>query len=411
MTDNVKMDVTELEAGMYVCRLDRPWLGTPYLIEGVLIATQEDINELARHCRHVYVDMQRSAADIRARTTARPPLPRQQVATPARTEFHGNKRYSDRHEVDEELPAARDTLELASQLMDKVRSGIRDKLKLDAAAIHQSVDAMRESVIRNPDALLLLTRLKRLGAHEYDHAVSVAAHLLAFGRHLGLPREELSILGLGGLLMNIGYLQLPPELVSKRGTLTPAEHGLLKQHVRLGAEIITRSADFPEKVAMITAQHHEREDGTGYPLALHANQIHPYGRMAAIVNSYTKQVFGRPGAAPVTPLGAIRELRDLSRWGLNATLVEQFAQCIGLFPVGSLVELNSGEVGIVLSHSRLHRLRPRIMIILDPRKVAYPTPTVVDLRTAPTDAGGTQIEIARDLEDGAYDIDPARYYL
>ncbi|MBI1907577.1 MAG: DUF3391 domain-containing protein [Rhodocyclales bacterium] len=410
MTDNVKMDVTELKAGMYVCRLDRPWLGTPYLIEGVLITSQEDIDELARHCRHVYVDMQRSAVEIRERPTARQPSARHATA-PTRTVFHGNKRYTDRCEVEQELPAAREALLHASQLMDKIRSGIRDKLRLDAAAIHQSVDAMRESVIRNPDALLLLTRLKTMGSHEYEHAVSVAAHLLAFGRHLGLPREELSILGLGGLLMNIGYLQIPPELASKRGTLTPAEHGLLKQHVRLGEEIVTRSADFPGTVALIIAQHHEREDGTGYPLGLHANQIHPYGRMAAIVNSYTKQVFGRPDAAPVTPLTAILELRDLSRWGLNATLVEQFAQCIGLFPVGSLVELNSGEVGIVLSHSRLHRLRPRIMVILDPRKAAYPTPTLVDLHTGPADAGGTPIEIVRGLEDGAYDIDPARYYL
>ncbi len=134
--------------------------------------------------------------------------------------------------------------------------------------------------------------------------------------------------------------------------------------------------------------------------------------MAAIVNSYTKQVFGRPGSAPVTPLTAIRELHDLSRWGgLNATLVEQFAQCIGLFPVGSLVELTSGEVGIVLSHSRLHRLRPRIMIILDPRKKPYDTPKIVDLCTGAADAGGTPHEIVRGLEDGAHDIDPARYYL
>jgi HD-GYP domain-containing protein (c-di-GMP phosphodiesterase class II) len=410
MKDNLKIDVTELEAGMYVCRLDRPWLGTPYLIEGVLITSQEDIDELTRHSRHVYVDVQRSEARIRDRLIASKSLTRRDAAS-ASTAFHGNEHYTDKCEVEQELPAARDALLLASQLMDNIRSGIRDKLRLDAAAVHHSIEAMRDSVVRNPDALLLLTRLKTMGSHDYEHAVSVAAHLLAFGRHLGLPREELSILGLGGLLMNIGYLGIPPEITGKRGTPTPEEHALLKQHVRLGEEIITQSSGFPDKVALIIGQHHEREDGTGYPLGLHANQIHPYGRMAAIVNSYTKLIFGRPDVAPVTPLTAILELRNLSRWGLNATLVEQFAQCLGLFPVGSLVELNSGEVGIVLSHSRLHRLRPRIMIILDPRKTAYATPTVVDLRTAPSNAGGIQIEIVRALEDGAYDIDPARYYL
>lgn len=285
MMDNVKIDVTELKAGMYVCRLDRPWLETPYLIEGILISTQEDINELARHCRHVYVDMLKSTPEVHNRQSATFNSGRPTLAAPSRTVFHGNKRYSDQHEVEQELPAARDTLVLATQLMEKVRSGVRDNLKLDAKAVHQSVDAMRESVMRNPDALLLLTRLKATGVDRYEQAVSVAAYLLAFGRHLGLPREELSILGLGGLLMNIGYLQLPPELVNKRDALTPAEHGLLKQHVNLGEEIVRQSADFPDKVAMITAQHHEREDGTGYPLGLHANQLHPYGRMAAIVNS------------------------------------------------------------------------------------------------------------------------------
>lgn len=407
-----KVFVKDLAPGMFVDELDRPWLGTPYLIQGILIQSQEDIQELARHCTFVYIDSQKSDPRVipkRAPAAAAPPALEDE--SERKTPFHGQQVYVDTRTVEEELPAAKQVHEVAARLMDQVKRGVARDLKLDVAAAQQSVDAMRESIVRNPDALLLLARLKASGGAEYDRAIDVSVYLLALGRHLGLPKEELSALGLGGLLMDIGKLRLPPGLLSKDATFTPVEHTLMKKHVLFGEAILTRSPGIADKVIQIVAQHHEREDGSGYPRGLPGSRLNPYGRMAAIVDCYEDLVFQEPGATVASPYEALKLLRDWSRRLINATLVEQFAHCVGLFPVGSLVELNSGEVAIVLTHSRSQRFRPRVMIVLDAKKAPCEAPRMVDLRTGAPGPDGLQYEIVHDLKYGAYGIDPRRYYL
>ncbi|MDP1551308.1 MAG: HD domain-containing phosphohydrolase [Nitrosomonas sp.] len=274
------------------------------------------------------------------------------------------------------------------------------------------VDTLCESIIRNPDAALLLAQLKTTGKELYDSAIKTSVHLLAFGRHLGLPRKELSILGLGGLLMDIGKQRLPKEIQTKKSLLLkPNERKLMKQHIFFGEEIITQLSNTPEEVIKIVLQHHERENGNGYPHGLHANQLHPYGRMAAIVDCYEELIWGQPEIPGMRPFHAIKELRDNAQNGLSYLLVEQFAHCVGMFPVGSLVELNTGEIAIVLTHNRTQRLLPRIMIICDTKKKPYDAPLTVDLRTAGPGPSGIQYAIANDLPQGAYGIDAKQYYL
>lgn len=401
--------VSDLQPGMYVSELDRPWLGTPYLIQGILIRSQEDIDELARHCTHVQVDLDKSEPFAIPKREAAP-RGAHDVPTP-RTRFHGTEVYADARSAEEELPAAGEAHDTASRMIDQIRNGMEQGHKLQVGAAKQAVDAMRESIVRNPDALLLLARLKHSGSALYDHAINTSIHLLAFGRHLGLPRESLTALGLGGLLMDVGKLNLPADLLAKGVLLTPEERRRMKEHVSSGEALVAAAHGIPDDVREIVSQHHEREDGSGYPRGLHANQLNAYARMAAIVDCYEELVGTRPGAPAASPFQALKELRDNSRWGLNPALVEQFAHCIGLFPVGSLVELSTGEVAIVLTHGRAQRFLPRVMVILDPHKRPYETPRAVDLRSAEAVAGNVCPEIVGDLPQGAYGIDPVRYYL
>ena len=283
---------------------------------------------------------------------------------------------------------------------------------MDIHAAHDVVDALRESIVRNPNAALLLARLKTSGQELYDSAINNSVQLLAFGRHLGLPREELSLLGLGGLLMDIGKLQLPKEIQTKSGfSLNSSERKLVKQHVSYGEAIIAQSSDTPEAVRKIVTQHHERENGNGYPRGLYANQLHVYSRMAAIVDSYEELIVERFGMPAARPFLALKELRDNSNRGLNSTLVEQFSQCIGIFPVGSLVELNTGEIAIVLTQNRTQRFLPQVMIIFDAKKQPYDNPQTLDLRTAGPGPRGIPYTIDSDLPQGAYGIDAKQYYL
>ncbi len=439
----LKISVSDLQPGMYVSELDRSWLETPYLFQDILISSRDDIDELARLCVYVYVDVKKSDSSVvqkylatlqktqetnseaqnsqdNQQSTEVPRKPLRNKVHPLldstyseaqRTPFHGEEIYTDTRTVDEELPAAKQAFSLAANLIKEISVSINSHAELNVDAAHDTVDALRKSVIRNPDAMLLLSRLKTTGHKLYDDAVNVSVHLLAFGRHLGLPSEELSKLGLGGLLMDIGKMKLPPELLTKGNSLNATDHTLMKQHVVYGETIIAESIDIPQEVLKIVAQHHEREEGNGYPRRLYANQLHAYARMAAIIDCYEKFIGVNPDFPPVSAFQAFQKLKELSRSGLNAMLVEQFAHCIGMFPVGSLVELNTGEVAIVLSHGRTQRFLPNVMIILDTKKQPYDVPLTLNLRSATPAPSGLQYSIANDLPLNAYGIDARHYYL
>lgn len=450
----IKFTVKDLQPGMYVSELDRSWLGTPYVLQGILIESQADIDKLKHYCSHVYVDIDRSesfiakqfappamvntslankdttSADIRKSGTS---IPQQHDHVTAksisRTGDHEvkaddsqntgalnallqrTKDYTDICSAEQEMPAATKAFDFAYSIFNDISVNIEDNTGFDIRSANEVVDTLCESIIRNPDAALLLAQLKSTGKELYDNAIKTSVHLLAFGRHL-VPRKELSILGLGGLMMDIGKQRLPKALQTKRGfSLNPTERRLVKQHVAYGKEILTQLSNAPEEVVIIAVQHHERENGNGYPQGLHANQIHPYGRMAAIVDCYEELIWGRPGMPGLRPFHALKELKENAQAGLSYVLVEQFAQCIGMFPVGSLVELNSGEIAIVLSHNRTQRFLPRIMIICDRLKKAYDSPKTLDLRLAGPNPAGVSYAIVNDLPFGAYGIDPKKYYL
>lgn len=180
--------------------------------------------------------------------------------------------------------------------------------------------------------------------------------------------------------MDIGKLKIPSEIVQKSDFLTPEERNIMKSHVAYGEEIIKQSGEIPKAVFEIVAQHHEREDGSGYPKGLYANQLNTFARMAAIVDSYQELLKARSNLPSSGMLQIFNQLKELARCGLNVTLVEQFAHCIGVFPIGSLVELNSGEVAIVLTHCRSERTLPLVMVILNAEKKPYEEPEKRDLR-------------------------------
>lgn len=406
----IAVTVNQLKLGMFVSALDRPWLETPYLIEGILIKSVEDIAELARYCNHVYVDIEKSNPQAIKNYSGQGAV-NNSSQTIAATPFHGKETYIDRCTAEKELPAAQKAYDSAIILIDDFFESVKLDIQLDIYAAQATVESLRESVLRNADALLLLSRLKHSKKELYDNALKVSVLLLAFGRHLGLPREELAELGLGGLLMDIGKVLLPPEIVSKTTSLTSQEQEILQKHVENGETILTKTPNLPEAVAKIVSQHHEREDGDGYPRGLTANQLHNFARMAAIVDSYEDLTTARSGIKGLKPFQIIIELKNSARSGLNSVLVEQFSHCIGMFPVGSLVELNSREVAIILTHNRSQRFHPKVMVILDAKKQPYKIPFELDLKSTKPGPSGVPYEIVRDLPLGAYNIDASQYYL
>ena len=400
-----RLSVAELQPGMFVSELDRPWVDTPYLLQGLLIESKDDIDELSKFCSYVYVDPLKSSDTARAVIArAAAPLPLTIDTRGKRTPFHGKTHYRDSLPVEEELPAARDGYEQAADVVSEMARTMSTELRVDYAAAKESVGGLRESIIRNPDALLLITKMRKTRSIEYQRAIDISVYLLAFGRELELPEEDLSTLGIGGLLLDIGKLHLPEELLEKETTYTPAEFRLMKRHVYYGESIVRKNQSVPEGVIRMIAEHHERENGSGYPNGLVGDQISAFGRMAAIVDCYMEMVTPRNRSIHVSPQDALEMLHNWGGQQFHPALVETFIQCVGVFPVGSLVELNTGEVGIVLAHRRGQRLRPRLLLMTDPKKLRFPTPRTLDLMDTPANDFGVQYQIGRGLESGMYGI-------
>jgi len=365
-----KVSVDELRLGMYVSRLDRPWIETHFLFQGFHISSEADVLELRRTCEYVFVDPERGEVpDAEARRLA--PPRRRVVGEEIFRNVPSQGVYPVVTSLDEELQAARDsratTLAEISNILDDLRAG--RKIHIDS--MRQAVSGMIASIVRNPDAFLWLTRLKDKDSYAYAHCVDASSLAVAFGRHLGFSQQDLESLAIGTLLFDIGKLQLPDSLLKKPGRLTEKEYALMRRHVEFGVQIVQEMHGSSQDIVSTVKYHHERHDGKGYPLGAKGKKIPVFGRIAALVDCYDAITSERPYSHAMSAYDAVQLIYEWRDKDFQVDMVEQFIQCIGIFPAGTLVELTSGEIGIVVAQNRVRRLRPRIMLVLDRNKVAY----------------------------------------
>ena len=250
-------------------------------------------------------------------------------------------------------------------------------------------------------------RLKQQDTYTYQHSVGASIWAVALARQLGLPRPDLRSLAIGGLLFDIGKLRLNPELLGTTRSLTDAEFGELRSHVTLGVEMIKDSGLMNKDVLDMVAHHHERHDGSGYPGGLSGDDIPVFARIAAIVDCYDAITSHRSYSRAIPPSSAIKKLYEWRDLEFQAELVEEFIQAVGIYPAGTLVELSSGEVAVVVAEYRTRRLRPKVMVLLDTNKEACLEVKMIDLLTEKTTADGKPLEITSSLEPEAYGIDMA----
>jgi len=238
----------------------------------------------------------------------------------------------------------------------------------------------------------------------------VALYLILLGRQLGLPRPALSTLGSIGMLADVGKARLPRALLEKPGMLNPGEFSIVKEHVRLGLEALSGTQSLPPEVATGIAQHHERMDGSGYPKGLVAGEISLFGRMAGIADSFAALSAPRAYANPIAAQDALMNLYQWADTSFDGSLVEQFVRAIGVFPVGSMVELSSGEVAVVAAHNPSRRLEPRVLLLASADKRALRSPLEVDLMTVPRRNSDKPLRVIRGLASGAYGLLLRDYY-
>lgn len=406
----IKVRLPDLELGMYVSRLDRPWLETKYVLQGFFIKSKDDIDELLKHCEYVYVDVERSkSSDKGAQSFSQKVLSsdeEKELLTGVKP-----RRYKEKVELDEELKSARESHGALSTIAADIMVDISKNKKLDLPSLKKAINPMVDSIIRNPDAFAWLTRMKTKDNYTYNHSVSTSIWSVAFGRHLGLPKKDLQILAIGGLLLDVGKMKLPEKLINNTKRYNQYEFKLVKQHVELSVEIVRTIKGVSEDVINMIMTHHERHKGGGYPKGLSGNNIPIFGRIAGIVDCYDAIISERPYASAMSPHDAVKKLYEWRDVDFQAELVEQFIQVVGIYPVGTIVELTDGRVGVIVIQHRVWRLRPQVMLLLNEKKEIYSDFDVVNLFTEVTDADGNALDIAKSVEPGMYGIDPEQFYL
>jgi HD-GYP domain-containing protein (c-di-GMP phosphodiesterase class II) len=402
---------------MYVSALDRPWLDTPFLTQGFVLECQEDIDRVRKHCEFVYIDTIRSRKDAGlANRKFRTVVPTRAVTKSVRRErprvpieriFTGRKlrKYEDAVPWQEEQPQADVALDsLVADIAD-IFDHVSDGGSLDVIRLKGSVSPIVESMGRNPDACLWLTRLKQHDEYSYQHSLSAAIWAVALGRQLGLGRLDLRSLAVGAMLMDVGKLRINSELLQADRALSDGELAEVRAHVENGVDLLQESGMMNQDVLDMVAYHHERYDGSGYPEGLSHDDIPPMARIAAIVDTYDALTSNRSYAPAISPSEAIRMIYKARDKEFQAELVEAFIQAVGIYPAGTLVELSSGEVGVVVAEYRTRRLLPKVGVLLDANKNRLPSPRMVDLLLESGNGDGCGLSIRRSLEPGSYGID------
>jgi len=251
---------------------------------------------------------------------------------------------------------------------------------------------------------------KREQGH-FSYTITTAIWALIMGHEMGLTGRRLANLAIGALLLDIGNTQIPESIGQKAGPLTDDELDIMRTHVEYGLKIIDKVPGVSDEIVDMIRYHHERIDGSGYPQGI-SNEIPVYGRIAGLIDCYDAMISQRPYADQKCAYDAVRELNRLAGTKFQKEVVEQFVRAIGMFPTGSLVELNTGEVAIVIGQHASRRLRPKLLVILNAERQTLQRNKIVDLSSLSDQAGKRNARwIIGGFETGSFDIDPQDYFL
>ena len=403
-----KVASTELARGMYVAELDRPWTDSPFLFQGFTISSGEELDQLRQTCRHVWVEDAPGIDDgdrtIRRSVNARPNANPRQTRSEWMRIADAERRVSFERELNRAAVVRRNTREYVNTLLTDVRFG----RAIDTQAAKQVVAEMVESITADPDAALWLTQLKK--AHDYtaQHCINVAVLSIAFAAHLGYPRDQLQIIGLGALLHDIGKMRVPPHILDKPGRLTPEEFEVMRRHPADGYELLKATNAIPAQSLQIVRFHHERISGKGYPDGLKGDQLSTAVLITAICDVYDALTSDRAYRSGVTADDGLHAMFVMAPSDFGRSLVQEFIRCVGIYPVGSLVELGTGAVGVVMTKDPQYKLRPVVMLLRDAEGKEYRPRRFISLASQATLDPNRDWSVARIVDPKTCGIDLAQ---
>ncbi|OUS12522.1 hypothetical protein A9Q89_05685 [Gammaproteobacteria bacterium 53_120_T64] len=434
----VQVGVNNLLLGMYVSRLDRPWSETPFALQGFYIRSPGEINQLKTYCSHIFVDIEKGRSPLgkaiapviatQSKKTLYEPLARS-TARVGRRPVKKSKEQTTvaplvvRKGVYETSVSLRKESVQAKKIVSRLKGSLTLVVKqinrgksIDYGRLKDSVGDMVDSVLRCPDAFTWLVRLRDQDIHSYDHSLRSALWAVQFARYIGMPKDEIAVLCMGTLLKDVGKAKLPSRLLRKEKR-SDSEEQEYRKYVSHGVELLRQTQKIEPRVISVVRYHAERNDGSGYPEGLTGGKIPLLARIAGIASTYDSICYRRDALEPLSPSRAVGVLYGARDKQFSDDLVVSFIQSIGLYPTGTLVELTTGDIGVVTEQHPKSRLTPKVAVLGREGTELTDAVIIVDLkdeekaRQALSDRDGgsnaviERAAIARDLEPSGYDVD------
>ena len=422
--NRLKIEVNALKEGMFVSDLDRPWHETPFPLQGFYIRLDDDVQALTKYCKYVYIDVLKQKAKTVHKTHI--PFDRNPKRAEKKSDTHtvslpplvikSPKTYETVNSIHKEVAKAeklhRHIYEAISHVFACVSGDNPLLLKETVKETERVAEGMVESVIRNPDALIWLSKMNDQDSHSYQHSVKASIWSLVFGRHLGLDKTQLKSLAMGVLLAHIGKTKISEEVLDGVAESDSSFEADYQKYIQHSLDALLTMEDLPKGVLSIVEFHQERHNGTGFPKGVTGERIPLLAKIAGLVHYYQELISPRNDDAGLSPLAAVSKLYELRNISFQQDIVERFIEAVGVFPTGTLVELSSNEIGIVTGHNQDRRLLPKVMVVLDENKQKLKHAKLIDLKELSLSGKSKAAIFIKDsLPKGAYNIDENQYLL
>ena len=386
----MKIHVSELKIGMFVSKLDRPWLETPFLMQGFVVETLADIDTIAQYSEHVWVDAVQSEWV--------PPEERGTV-----TAQKAKVSYINKIDAKSEHAAAMGVYREARRLTRTILEDLRLGGVINTDQAKATVKECVHSVLRNSDALLWMSKIRSQNEYTAEHCLNVCILAIAFARHLGMSEVDMEKVGLCGLLHDVGKMRVPSEVLNKPGALTDKEYNIMKAHATHGRNLLMASKGVPNSAIDVAYSHHEKVDGTGYPRQLKSAGISELAKIIAIVDAYDAMTADRCYSASIPSTEALKIIFKDRGTHFDERLALEFIKSVGLYPPGTLVELVNGLICIVLEANQKYRHLPKVIAVNKQEKPLVKS-ALVDLAGIEKGKIDKTFLIKRALKDGTFNV-------
>ena len=399
-----KVDSSQLKVGMYIHDLSCDWMTHPFVRNRFLITSHDEIRKILNAGIHDVVIDSSKGLDVQDAPT----LAEAQAATEREiVEIVAKAPVQTKVSLGEEMQRAVQIRHQASTLVRTVMQDARLGKAIELDQVQPVVQNITESILRNPGALVGLLRIKNKDDYTFLHSVSVCTLLVAFCRSRNMPADITQQAGLGGLLHDTGKALVPDAILNKPGPLTDEEFAIIKKHPEDGYNILKQTPEIGPIPLDITLHHHERRDGSGYPGKQAAEEISELAQMAAIVDVYDAITADRCYHKGMSAAAALRKIYEWSKFHFNPTYAQEFMRCVGIYPVGTMVLLESGRLGVVVEPHETNLLAPKVNVFFHTKKNVYIKPETVDLSRGLGFGGGDKI--VGHESPAKWNVDPMRF--